>query len=536
LKNLGRDLTVNAKKDSPFKRMFLDPEGDNFPEFENNLVNAVKLLRLWWKSKYTSSSPRPSEDEVGRLISSADEQSKVWPLTQDYRQVESCVKLLYRNLRFNEKNMMNVHPSPLLPAVVGSIVAMLQNPNNLSPLDSPATTLMERECVRELARLVGFNHGARTATANGNLVSCGTISNLTALLAARVKACKKAGYSERNAMCEVPRGIILTSASAHYSIRKAAWILGIGEENVVEVPVADNEEVVAFEESLTPFKLKPSREAYKETLVSCRSDAKERKGRRQMVIAVVTSLGTISTGTIEPIRPALELRDEYDFHLHVDGAIGGFALCANEVREKASGVEEADSITVDPHKLGYIAYPCSAILFRNRQDSDLIAMDVPYVDSRTSTIEGSRPGSSSAALWVALKTLGLSGYNKIIDSCISLTRKLAMNLRDAGYQILHEIDLNVLCFSLYREGESRKKLNVLTDDLYRKVIAGGRYLVGKTEDMSGIKVRNKPWEKGSERVPLTGIRVWIMNPYTSERDIEAFVDELDMRRKELAFT
>jgi glutamate/tyrosine decarboxylase-like PLP-dependent enzyme len=250
---------------------------------------------------------------------------------------------------------------------------------------------------------------------------------------------------------------------------------------------------------------------------------------------VIASLGTINTGTVEPIRPLLGLRDEYEFYLHIDAAIGGFALGINEIREKASGVEAANSITLDPHKLGFVGYPCSAILFRDKSDLDLISMDIPYIGSRTSSIEGSRPGSSAAGLWVALKTLGVDGYSRIISGCINLTRKLGDILRDDGYQILNEIDLNALCFSLCREGESRKKLNALTDDLHRRVMADGRYLVGKIEDLSGIKVRDKPWMKTSETVSLTGIKVWIMNPYTSERDIEAFVDELNMKRKGLTF-
>jgi glutamate/tyrosine decarboxylase-like PLP-dependent enzyme len=197
-------------------------------------------------------------------------------------------------------------------------------------------------------------------------------------------------------------------------------------------------------------------------------------------------------------------------------------------------VEAVDSITIDPHKLGYVGYPCSVILFRDESDLELVSMDVPYLGSRTSSIEGSRPGFSAAGLWVALKTLGANGYSKIISKSIALTRKLADILRDAGYQMLHEVDLNALCFSLYKEGEPRKKLNSLTDDLHKRIAADGRYLVGKTDDVSGIRVRNKPWQKEDrESVSLTGIRVWIMNPYTSERDIEAFAEELNKKRKEL---
>jgi glutamate/tyrosine decarboxylase-like PLP-dependent enzyme len=151
------------------------------------------------------------------------------------------------------------------------------------------------------------------------------------------------------------------------------------------------------------------------------------------------------------------------------------------------------------------------------------------------TIEGSRPGSSVAAFWVALKTLGKDGYNGIIGRCMSLTRFLGKLLSDNGFQVPHEIDLNTLCFSLYKDHESRRKLNKLTSDLYSRVIADGRYLLGKVEDIPGIEVRDKPWQQDSQKVGLTGIKVWIMNPYTSEKDLEALVDELNRKREELAF-
>jgi len=540
LKHLGRDLSLNGKEESSIKGMFLDPEGENFGEFESNLANAVKLVRLWWKSKYTSSSPRPSEDEVRRLVSASGEQNKVGLFTQGYKQVESCVELLYRNVRFNKNNLMNVHPSPLLPTIVVSLATMLQNPNNLSSTTSPATTLMEKECVSDLAKLVGFLHGIGHTEPGGNIVSCGTVSNLTALLVAREKTYQKMDVPGKQSFMELglfeaSRGVIVTSASAHYSIRKAARILGLGEGSIAEVPVADEDEIRSFEESGIPFKLKPSKEVYSETLSEISEDANRSRGKSRTVLSVVATLGTINTGTVEPIRALLGLRDEYEFHLHIDAAIGGFALGMSEVREKASGVEAADSITLDPHKLGFIAYPCSAIVFRNKSDLELISMDVPYLGSRTSSIEGSRPGFSAASLWVALRTLGIDGYSKIIDKCVSLARKLAGILRDAGYQILHEIDLNALCFSLYKEGESRKKLNALTNDLHRRVMADGRYLVGKVEDLSGIRVKDHPWVKSSETVALTGIKVWIMNPYASESDIEAFIEELNKKRKHLIF-
>jgi glutamate/tyrosine decarboxylase-like PLP-dependent enzyme len=206
----------------------------------------------------------------------------------------------------------------------------------------------------------------------------------------------------------------------------------------------------------------------------------------------------------------------------------------SEVRTKASGVEYADSITVDPHKLGYLPYPCSAIIFRRKSDLDAIAIEAPYIGPCANTIEGSRPGTGAAGLWVAQQTLGVSGYNRIISNCIELTKGLADRLREEGFQILHEIDLNTVCFSIFGDGIPRKKLNKSTNMLHTRVVSDGRFLLGKVEDISGVMVKDKPWQPDSERVGLTAIKAWIMDPNTRDSDIESLVDELLRRKREIS--
>jgi glutamate/tyrosine decarboxylase-like PLP-dependent enzyme len=527
----------NLKRSLDEESIFLDAHGNNFSELQKALTKATELMKLWWKGEADLVPPRPTEDEVERLVAILEEEVGHLPFSNAYRELVPCIKSLFAGVRFNKFNLMNVHPSPFLPSLVASFVTMLQNPNNLSPSTSPATTSMEEECLAGIANLIGFSARAGSPRYGGNVVSCGTISNLTALLVAREKAYKTLGGSwvssiRISGLFEAPKGVIVTSKSAHYSIAKSARILGLGEDGVVEVPVVGERELADFELSGTPLRLKPSIEAYAETLENIERSTNKGSGSLRIVSAV-TTLGTISTGTIEEIQPLIHLRERFGFHLHIDAAIGGLALALDEVRKKSQGVDLADSITVDPHKLGFVPYPCSVILFREESDLELIAMDAPYVDSSASTIEGSRPGSSVAAFWVALKTLGTSGYGRIIGKCIDLTRYLGKLLQGNGYQVLHEIDLNTICFSLRKEGLSQNKTNRLVNELYNRIVADGRYLVSKVEDIPGVRVRDKPWQKDSEKTNLTAIKVWIMNPQMNEKDIESLVHVLDEKRKEL---
>jgi glutamate/tyrosine decarboxylase-like PLP-dependent enzyme len=134
-----------------------------------------------------------------------------------------------------------------------------------------------------------------------------------------------------------------------------------------------------------------------------------------------------------------------------------------------------------------------------------------------------------------MKSLGEKGYSSIIERCISLTRFLGNLLKDIGYQVIHDVDLNTICFSLRKEGQPLKKINKATRDLHARIIADGRYLVSIIEDISGIRVRDKPWLKDSEKTSLSGIKVWIMNPHMNEEDLESFIHVLEEKRKHLTF-
>ena len=126
--------------------LLLDSDGQSLKRFEETLQTSIRLFRLWWKGLGVHHSPIPNSDEVKELISVTERELKSSPFPGTYTLVEQCIKLLFRNVRFDKNNMMNVHPTPLLPSVVASVFTMLQNPNNLSSATSPATTVMEEDC------------------------------------------------------------------------------------------------------------------------------------------------------------------------------------------------------------------------------------------------------------------------------------------------------------------------------------------------------------------------------------------------------
>ncbi len=348
---------------------------------------------------------------------------------------------------------------------------------------------------------------------------------------------------------------IFVSEAAHYSIKKAANILGYGENNVVKIPVKANFRIDIQE-------LKKLIENLKEN---------------EYIAAVIGILGTTEEGAIDPIHEIAALRDELgqkyniSFWFHVDAAWGGYMRSLlnhpdlNKSKEKMDleksyasysdklsvkerydidinhetivkdvniewndpsvykallSIQMADSITIDPHKLGYIPYPAGMISFKNGVVTEHIKQEAQYISDEKGgiknidslsqitavgpyIIEGSKPGAAAAACYLAHKAIPLDthGHGKIIRTTLLNTKKLCSYLDEHKnmfveleehlfsdeeitdhpftFQYLYEPDSNVVCFIAkpmkFENGKlvdidvSLKKLNQLNKKLYSKL-------------------------------------------------------------------
>jgi glutamate/tyrosine decarboxylase-like PLP-dependent enzyme len=237
----------------------------------------------------------------------------------------------------------------------------------------------------------------------------------------------------------------LVSGTKHYSHPKAAAILGIGAANMIDVPVDENGRMSIPE----------LRRILEEFLIEERP-----------VFTVIAVMGSTEESAIDPLKEILTLREEYrqrglEFTVHADAAWGGYhasviredfempeptALMAapppvmplsRYVTEQFAALGEADSITVDPHKSGYIPYPAGALCYRNSAMRDLVTFSAPVVfhgDAEPTVgiygIEGSKPGAAAAAVYLSHRIIrpSKSGYGKIIGQALFSCKKLYARL------------------------------------------------------------------------------------------------------------
>ncbi|MGP3954224.1 pyridoxal phosphate-dependent decarboxylase family protein [Streptomyces sp. 7N604] len=212
----------------------------------------------------------------------------------------------------------HLHCPPLAVAVAADLAVSALNPSQDSWDQAPAATALETLLLQEMAQLVGYDPAAAT----GVLTSGGTESNLMGLMLARDRDLARV-TGRQVELSGVPGGgtgprpRIFASAAAHFSVQRAAALLGLGEDSVVPVPV-DHE-------------LRMDPQALAEALREC-------TGRGELPVAVVATAGTTDTGAVDPLGACAALAAEHGAWLHVDAAYGGGALLSDRLAPLVDGI------------------------------------------------------------------------------------------------------------------------------------------------------------------------------------------------------
>ena len=373
---------------------------------------------------------------------------------------------------------------PYFMILLEMIIAAL-NQNQVKIETAKASSFVERELMAWFHRLV-FNrsdafyerNAQNPRVALGNATADGTISNLTAFLVAREKAfppdgqfpgVRIAGMERGLHHCGFSRGVILVSSRGHYSIQKAANLLGLGEDNVLAIPVDGN------------HRMDVRRLAQKVKSL--------RKEKRTKIVAIAGIAGNTETGSVDPLEEMADLAHEANTHFHVDACWGGSALLVDEYRPLLKGIEKADSVSIDAHKLLYCPMAMGLVLFENERDLNTIKQSSQYVIRRNSvdmgrfTVEGSRPFDSLKP-WAALKIMGRDGYRLLMRSARDNAYTLKENLDGCGnFETLNTPELFILIYRFVprqvneqlakwqeerRETKNRRRINTL-DRGIRKV-------------------------------------------------------------------
>ncbi|WP_446040554.1 pyridoxal phosphate-dependent decarboxylase family protein [Streptomyces sp. SID1121] len=402
----------------------------------------------------------------------------------------------------------HLHCPPLAVAVAADLAVSALNPSQDSWDQAPAATALETLLLRELAQMVGYEPGR----AAGVLTSGGTESNLMGLMLARDRVLGGGNEGvnggadgsadgwrvEMSGVSGRPRGRILASAAAHFSVQRAAALLGLGEDAVIPVPVDHN--LRMMEGKLAGL------------LETCRR-------RGDVPVAVVATAGTTDTGAVDPLRACAELAAAHGAWLHVDAAYGGGALLSDRLAPLLDGIGAADSVSLDWHKLGWQPAAAGVFLVRDSETYASLARRAVYLNPADDEEAGypsllglslrTTRRADAFKIAVALRTLGREGLGRLVDACHDLAVAGARTVREHPRLELHaEPVLTVFLFRyLVGEGDDPAVLDRVNASLRRRLLREGRAVVGRTE---------LPGE-GPGRVRL---KLTLLNPHTTPAEVE----------------
>lgn len=325
--------------------------------------------------------------------------------TDPEKLIDRAADLLFDHSLFNSHprfwGYITASAAPI--GILGDFLASAVNQNTGAWFLSPMASEIEAQTVRWIAELLGFS-----TSCGGMLVSGGNMANIVCFLAARQA---KAGWDVRaSGLNGNPRLRVYCSKETHTWVQKAADLPGIGTENIRWIPTRNDL-------SMDTVQLQNQIRADKEA------------GDRPFI--VIGTAGSVSTGAIDNLPEIARICREEDIWFHVDGAYGGFAAMLPDASPALRGLNEADSVAVDPHKWLYAPLEAGCALVRDAEKlREAFAYHPPYYHFGVEAInyldygpQNSR-GFRALKVWLALQHAGRKGYEQMLSDDIRLAKRL----------------------------------------------------------------------------------------------------------------
>jgi L-2,4-diaminobutyrate decarboxylase len=480
----------------------MDNEGSTNMPFLSDAQIIINALDEYYRESISAEKPAITQQPLAKIISELQlaSYSRDGGLTGE-RLAEFIANYLPTTTRLHHPGYMSHQVA--VPHYAGSLAALIDTfTNNVMAIYEmgPGAASIEYHVINTLLEKIGWEPAPLNlhevpysqAYAGGVLTHGGSLTNLTALVAARTKLVPDVWEDG------IPHDLaILAPAGAHYSIARAAGIMGIGRKGIFELDVNEKGAII-------PEKLP---QAYERLLAD---------GKR--AIALVANACSTAVGIYDPLDEIGDFCNEHDIWFHVDGAHGASALFSKKHRTRLKGIEKADSLTWDAHKLMRTPTVCAALLVKDHRDLDAAFKqeasylfhdkEQPGFDFIHRTVECTKAGLGLKFFFV-LAALGEQGIADYIDRQYDLAIK--------AYDYLVKLDdftcpvrpqSNILCFRI--DGDDEMQI-MIRDRLNEQ----GQFYLSTTSFM-GTRY----------------LRVSLMNPDTTMQDIQDLVHKIRSIRGE----
>ncbi|CCH54616.1 pyridoxal-dependent decarboxylase [Fibrisoma limi BUZ 3] len=400
--------------------------------------------------------------------------------------------MIGRSIHLHNPKFMGHQVTPPLPlaALTGLLTGLLNQGMAVYEMGMTANAF-ERIVTHWLAGRLSLG-----SEAGGLLTSGGTLANLTALLTARAVAAPtdvwENGTSDRLA--------IMVSDEAHYCVDRAARIMGLGTDGIIKIPTNDRFQMQT--ELLEPY-------------------LEQAKARGLTVFAVVGSACSTSTGSYDNLMAIADFCTKHNIWFHADGAHGGVAALSDTYRPLVQGIERADSVVVDFHKMMMIPALVTAVLYKRDTDSyRTFQQKAQYLWADANAKDWFNSGKRafectklmmSAKVYAVLRTYGDEIFTENVDTLYGLARRFAGQIQQrAGFELAVEPESNIVCFRYVGDLTDPGQLDDLNNQIRRQLLRDGQFYIVQTT------LRGRVY-----------LRVSLMNPLTTDDHLATLLTEVE---------
>jgi len=389
--------------------------------------------------------------------------------------------------------------SPLpVTALVQFCTTLLNNGAAIYEM-GPVSMAMEKNVIQYIGSLIGYS-----TSYDGIFTHGGTAGNLTAMLAARQV---KTDYNiwEEGVRSD-SRPAFMVSEQSHYSIGRNVKIMGLGDESVIRVPFDQN------------FRMNCS---------LLEENLRKAEDNGLKVISVVANSCSTATGSYDDLNKIADFCERHNLWMHVDGAHGMGVIFSEKHRNKVKGIERADSVVIDFHKMLLVPALNTLVMFRDGERSyETFAQKASYLfnksqknlwyNSATRTIECTK-SSLGVVAYTALKYYGNDYFSEYINSRYDLTSEFASILcNDERFELATMPESNIICFRYCPPGLPDEATNRLNAAIRDRIIKDGSFYIVQAE--IGAKIF---------------LRLTIINPLTSMKELGKLIKTIENLSKEL---
>lgn len=382
-----------------------------------------------------------------------------------------------------------VTPTAPITALTAMMGALLNNGMAIYEMGM-APSAIERIVTDLLCKKIGY-----TMEARGFLTSGGTLANLTALLSARKAKVTSDIWNQGH---DQTLGIMV-SEQAHYCVDRAAKIMGLGEKGIRKIPVAPK---------------------FMMDIALLESEYQRATENGIQVFAIVGSAPSTATGVYDDLKAIGTFAKKHDLWFHVDGAHGGAAIFSEKYRFTVAGIEQADSVVIDGHKMMMLPTITTALLFRNgnhsyatfSQKADYLLVqseDEDWYNKAKRTFECTKT-MMSIHWYTMLKVYGEEIFEEYVTRLFDMGKVLGKLIEnESDFELAVPPVSNIVCFRYVDAALNRQALNALNAKLRQQLLENGEFYIVQTT-LRGIQY----------------LRCTIMNPFTEERHFRTLIEKV----------